>query len=492
MKRKNLPVVPASLLVAGKSCLVVGGGPVALGKIQHLIQGQAKVAVIAPEVDETVGALEQSGSITLSRREYNQEILDKESYALVYAATSSVKVNKVIIGDCRRKGILCCAVDKNWPDGNFVTPAILRGRTATVAVSTGGASCRRSRIVKEQLSRQLTTLEGSQLLVLGTSHRELSLSNRECFHLAGERLKEFGDFLMQLRGIHEFMILNTCNRVELIAVANRDDKLLSLIKQWLSYDRLKENEYFCYWGWEAFSHLNTLTAGLLSQTPGENHIVAQVKEAHSTAGSFGWSRLILKQWVDTTLHISRHIRQVSSPHLRQVELEDLCLEYLERKGCTVDKVIIVGTGMIGKELVERFYKQKTEILWFYHQNRPSLSDEESTLITLFPLKDLENHLKNAEALLCATGSDTYVLKKEMGSRFPSDRNSWLIDLSMPRNIDPDLDRGSINVIDLDDLKHWYRREAADWDIINRESSTQIEEHREEYEKIINSFAHRSS
>ncbi|MBF9016945.1 MULTISPECIES: NAD(P)-dependent oxidoreductase [unclassified Oceanispirochaeta] len=491
MKQINLPVVPASLLVRSKPCLIVGGGNIALAKIKHLISGEAVVTVVDPEPCDEVFKLYQSGVISLRRCLFEPDIFDEEAYTLVYAATSSSTVNEKVLEHCRLRSIFCCAVDQNWTAGDFLTPAVIKGASTTVAVSTGGGSHRRSRVIKEQLSRQLKAIEEADLLVLGTSHNELSLNRREPFHLAAERLESFAAFLLHLRGIHEFMILNTCNRVELIAVAQGSLESISLIKQWLGYNKLEENEYYCYWGWDAYSHLNTLTSGLLSQTPGENHIVAQVKQAHQAAASFGWSGLIMKQWLDTTLHVSRHLRNVSSPLLKQVELEDLCVEYLERKNSSIRQIIIIGTGMIGRGLVDRFYNLGKQILWCYHQKQPELSEDERKQITMISMENIENHLEAGEAFFCATGSAEFILKNEMRKQFSECRESWLIDLSLPRNIDPALDRGPVHVIDLDDLKHWYRREAADWDLIKYQCSKQIEEHRRDYEKIINSFACRS-
>ena len=58
----------------------------------------------------------------------------------------------LVIACGRREGILCSAIDSNWTDGDFVTPAICRQEDLTVSVSTGGSSCRRARIVKDRIA----------------------------------------------------------------------------------------------------------------------------------------------------------------------------------------------------------------------------------------------------------------------------------------------------------------------------------------------------
>ena len=78
--------------------------------------------------------------------------------------------------------------------------------------------------------------------------------------------------------------------------------------------------------------------------------------------------------------------------------------------------------------------------------------------------------------------------------FDQEKKIHLIDLGMPRNIDPALDDLSpdISVVDLDGLKHWYRSELADMDMILCRCRTLISEHQELYDNIIKSFQGRNA
>ncbi len=486
MNKKAEPVLPVSLLLHGRPCLVVGGGKIAAVKIRHLLAAEASVSVVCRESGEELRELAEKGDISL--KEKNFESSDLDGIFLVYAATSDGEVNGRVNELCREKGILCCAVDGSWRSGDFLTPAVIRDRGLSLAVSTGGRSCRRSRIMKEHLKTALNEASTADLLIVGTSHQQLSLEKREPFHLADERLDDFAAFISRLRGIHEFMILNTCNRVELVALASDDTILEGLIRERMGFSSLEEGEYYLHRGREAFAHLNELCAGLLSQTPGENHIVAQLKESAAAAADRGWSSLVMKHWIDTTLHVSRHIRKATMPLLRQVELEDLCVEYLDRNMEPELPVIIVGTGMVGQELKSRFLEKGYSLFWVYNRSIPELPGGED--VTLIPLQDLEKVCAQAGGILCATGSSDYLVRS--GMIFDETRTTWLLDLSMPRNIDPALgDESFLHLVDLDDLKHWYRREAADWEAIARNSRREIEEHYEDYEKIIISFTDRS-
>jgi siroheme synthase-like protein len=86
-----MALYPLFLKLAGRKVLVVGGGPVALGKVRALVEAGAEVAVVAPEVVPELGALAEKGNISLDRRSF--ETKDLGGCWLVVAASQPV-VNK--------------------------------------------------------------------------------------------------------------------------------------------------------------------------------------------------------------------------------------------------------------------------------------------------------------------------------------------------------------------------------------------------------------
>src|SRR5712691_7160642 len=123
----------ACLDLEGRSCLVVGGGPVAVEKVEGLLDCGARVTVVAPE---TVVALRALGVEWLPRA---FEATDLDGRALVIAATSDTAVNSQVSAEAERRGLLCNVADV--PElCNFILPALHREGPITIAVSTGGAS----------------------------------------------------------------------------------------------------------------------------------------------------------------------------------------------------------------------------------------------------------------------------------------------------------------------------------------------------------------
>ena len=116
-----------------RSCLVVGGGSVALEKVRGLIDCGARVTVVAPRI---VGELEELG-VELHRRGYRTSDLDRRF--LVVAATSIGSLNRRVSREAESRSLLCNVVDV--PElCSFILPAVLRRDPIAIAVSTGGAS----------------------------------------------------------------------------------------------------------------------------------------------------------------------------------------------------------------------------------------------------------------------------------------------------------------------------------------------------------------
>ncbi|MEW6016214.1 MAG: bifunctional precorrin-2 dehydrogenase/sirohydrochlorin ferrochelatase [Candidatus Zixiibacteriota bacterium] len=127
--------LPVSLSLEGKRCLVVGGGNVALRKIETLLEYNAALTVVAIEPVEKLNYYAEKGKLRLEKREYQSP--EASRYDIVIAASDSLESNQVVARDCREAHVPINAVDN--PDlCDFIFPAILRRDCLTVAVSTDG------------------------------------------------------------------------------------------------------------------------------------------------------------------------------------------------------------------------------------------------------------------------------------------------------------------------------------------------------------------
>jgi precorrin-2 dehydrogenase/sirohydrochlorin ferrochelatase len=123
----------ACLDLNGRSVLVIGGGRVALEKVDGLLAASARVTVVAPQIVSELATRD----VELVRREYRTGDLDGRF--LVVAATSTSSVNRRVFREAEARSLLCNVVDV--PElCSFILPAVHRQGPIAVAVSTGGAS----------------------------------------------------------------------------------------------------------------------------------------------------------------------------------------------------------------------------------------------------------------------------------------------------------------------------------------------------------------
>ncbi len=485
---------PVNLLLAGRRCLVFGGGKIALRKISHLLHAKAQVHLISPDACEEMQPLIDNNTISYTARTFEET--DLESVSLVFAATNDRHTNRRILENCRKRNILCASVDSNWMDGDFTTPAITRHENLVLTVSTGGQSCRQARLIKDNLAKHINMIETADLVVVGTDHRHLTLVDREPFHLTGKKFERTGWMLMQLWGVHEFMIINTCNRIEIVAIASRETIENGILRHILGFDKLHDGQFYLKHGMAAYEHLSLVVSGMLSQTPGEHHVASQVKGALEISRENGWSGNMMQQCVSSFLHVSKHIKHDVSPLLKNDEIEDLTLKYLitEIPDLANKTIMILGTGVVGKGLVKDRLPEIGKVIWCYHVNKPDLPETNMNSVELCTFNDIKDRIGEADIIISAVDAPGHVLHCGHEPFFDQTKKIQLIDLGMPRNIDPALDDLSpdISVVDLDGLKHWYRRELADMDMILCRCRTLISEHQELYDNIIKSFQGRNA
>lgn len=139
---------PIVVDLAGKSCLVVGGGEIALRKARSLVDAGARVRVIAPEIDARVEQLE---GVEIVRRGY--EAGDVEGCALVFAATDDRALNAAVYREADAKGVLVNAVDD--PEiSTFISPSVVRRGDLMIAVTTSGKSPTLAKRMRKELEER--------------------------------------------------------------------------------------------------------------------------------------------------------------------------------------------------------------------------------------------------------------------------------------------------------------------------------------------------
>ncbi len=157
---------PVNLVLEGRRCLVVGGGSVALRKVEGLLACGATVTVVAPSVDERLRLLP---GVVVEERAYRPG--EVAGYRLAIAATDSPEVNSAVFDDGEAAGVWVNGAD-DPANCSFTLPSVLHRGTLMVTVSTGGRSPALSHWLRRRLEVEIGP-EFEVLLDLLSSERDL-------------------------------------------------------------------------------------------------------------------------------------------------------------------------------------------------------------------------------------------------------------------------------------------------------------------------------
>jgi precorrin-2 dehydrogenase/sirohydrochlorin ferrochelatase len=159
----DTPFYIACLKLAGRRCLVVGGGAIGLEKVEGLLACDGEVTLIAPDAVPELAELAAEGSIAWERRAY-AGAADLEGTFMVIACTDDTDINIGIYEDAERRAMLVNVVDVP-PLCNFILHAIVRTGPLAIAISTAGASPALAKRMKAEVS-ELFGEEYAQLAIM--------------------------------------------------------------------------------------------------------------------------------------------------------------------------------------------------------------------------------------------------------------------------------------------------------------------------------------
>jgi precorrin-2 dehydrogenase/sirohydrochlorin ferrochelatase len=164
------PILPVFLTLDDRPCVVVGGGQIALRKIQELLEAGARVSVVAEEPSPELKRLHGEGLVGLSERRYRTG--DIEGSFLVFAATDDPVVNEEVYHEAERLGILVNVVD-NPGLCNFYSGAVVRRGPLRIAVSTGGCSPSLAAEIRREIEELFPEAYGDYVRDAGTWRRRI-------------------------------------------------------------------------------------------------------------------------------------------------------------------------------------------------------------------------------------------------------------------------------------------------------------------------------
>src|SRR5271154_3591347 len=173
---ERMPLFPLFLKLENRSCLVVGAGVIAGGKIRSLLEAGPTISVVAPRAPPQVREWANADAIVWLPRKFTPADLDDKF--LVVAATPVSAVNALVFEEARRRKILCNSVD-DPPHCDFFYPAIVRRGDLQIAISTNGKSPAFAQRLRQRFEQQFGPEFAEKIDDLGAARERLFRSRMQ-------------------------------------------------------------------------------------------------------------------------------------------------------------------------------------------------------------------------------------------------------------------------------------------------------------------------
>jgi siroheme synthase-like protein len=150
-----MALYPIFVETKGRPVLVIGGGHVGAEKVRGLLNGEADITVVSPDLIPEMQIYKDDGRIKHIAREYREADLDEGPWEFIMVATDDGKVNAEVAAAGKKRRIWVNAADdpKNC---DFILPSVVRKGKITLAASTSGTSPALARRLREELDAYLT------------------------------------------------------------------------------------------------------------------------------------------------------------------------------------------------------------------------------------------------------------------------------------------------------------------------------------------------
>ena len=310
------------------------------------------------------------------------------------------------------------------------------------------------------------------LAVIGLNSRTSPVAVRERFWIGESGRYEALHYLLRSEGIDEAIVLATCNRTEFILWANDVPAAANSVLRLLTHNyQLK----LCDWSHfyrlmddVAFTHIFQVAAGLDSAVLGEPEITTQLQDAREQARSVGATGRFLDAVVQKALAVSARVRKETSIGDSRLTFPYAAVELA--MGVLGDlsgsQVLLLGAGRMSESAAKCLRNAGAGRLMVMNRTQ-SKADELAYKLRAKSVawEDRLAQLKSADIVVCTTSSPSNIISFDDAKAIARARQHKpvvLIDIAVPRNIDPgsgDID--GIFLFDMDGLEQVVRRDASD-------------------------------
>jgi glutamyl-tRNA reductase len=311
------------------------------------------------------------------------------------------------------------------------------------------------------------------IVVVGLSHRTAPVDVREKLALSADDLPQMLARLSARPELAEVMFLSTCNRVEVLACAAKSNAGASDVREsairairealrehaGLPSERDLVPYLYEVHGTDAVRHVFRVAASLDSMVLGEPQILGQVKDAYDAAMGAGTLKSYLGRCVHRAFTVAKRVRSETALGAGTVSISSVAVDLAKKIfGDLADhNVLLIGAGEMAEQAAKSLGKGARSIRVCNRSIERAAQLAAQFNGSAAPLEALADELTLADVVVASTGSTSYVVTRDMvkkAMKARKGRTLFFIDISVPRNVDPQIHKiDNAYVYNVDDLEH---------------------------------------
>ena len=286
---------------------------------------------------------------------------------------------------------------------------------------------------------------------LGLSHSTADIFLREKIALNEQEIKQFLDQNISVDHAQEIIVLSTCNRVEIYAVAEQNilDDLQAALSEFCNIDNKEfDSSFYKLTDNNAISHLFSVAAGLESLALGESQILGQITRAYELAHSVGATGKLLSKLFQNAIHVGKRVRTETAIGDNSITVPSLAVK-LARKhfsDFTNTKVLLLGAGEMAELAVEALRKRGAEKFYVLSRTLEKACElAKNWQGKAGTMEMLEETLQKVDVLVSSSSAPHILIDKKLVAKIMktrSERPLVILDIAVPRDVE-----SSVNVID---------------------------------------------
>jgi glutamyl-tRNA reductase len=336
-------------------------------------------------------------------------------------------------------------------------------------------------------------------VVIGLNHKTADVDLREKLAFNGQKLEEGIRQIRELPEIKETVIVSTCNRVEIYLTVKDVEKAFASVKDFfVRFFEIRreslDNALYLYHDMQAVRHIFRVSSSLDSMVVGEPQILGQLKDAFEFALERKTTGVLLNRLLKKSISVAKRVRTETKIAENAVSISFAAVELAKKIFADLSEktFMLLGAGEMAELAAKHMINNGVKDIIIANRTYETgcnLAKEFNGRAIRFD--DYLSELTHADILVCSTGAQNYVLLKDQMQKVMKERKNrpvFLIDISVPRNIDPEInDLNNVYLYDVDDLKG-----VVDTNIIERQKEAKkaediIEEEIETFKKWLSSL-----